>query len=156
MVRGVLSSDHLVEAPASAVWSAYSGLELPRLITELLSDVLGVAEVVQGDGGVGTVIRVTSVPGSAGPGDFIDVYTKVDDEARVKEKETVEGGFRALGFSLYRMRFEVMEKGESAAVIRSTVEYEVEDEEKAKLVSMKPLELIAEAVGKFVVEKRNM
>uniref|UniRef100_A0A7N0U991 Bet v I/Major latex protein domain-containing protein n=1 Tax=Kalanchoe fedtschenkoi TaxID=63787 RepID=A0A7N0U991_KALFE len=154
MVHGVLSSDHLVEAPASAVWSAYSGLELPRLITELLSDVLGVAEVVQGDGGVGTVIKVTSVPGSAGPGDFIDVYTKVDDEARVKEKETVEGGFRALGFSLYRMRFEVMEKGESEAVmIRSTVEYEVEDEEKAKLVSMKPLELIAEAVGKYVVEK---
>uniref|UniRef100_A0A2P2IVW8 Uncharacterized protein n=1 Tax=Rhizophora mucronata TaxID=61149 RepID=A0A2P2IVW8_RHIMU len=58
-MKGQLSQDTPVGAPASMVWSAYRGLELGRLINQLLGDVLGKTEVVEGDGGVGTIIKLT-------------------------------------------------------------------------------------------------
>ncbi|CAM8959223.1 unnamed protein product [Rhodiola kirilowii] len=153
-MRGTLTSELPVAAPASAVWSAYRGVELGALVTKLLSDVLGVVETVEGDGGVGTVMKVTFLPGMPGPGYMKEVFTKMDDEARLKETETIEGGFLALGFDLYRVRLEVLETGEASSVIRSSIEYEIRDElaEMAVHVTTKPLEVVAEAVGKYVVE----
>ncbi|KAK6232554.1 hypothetical protein SCA6_002627 [Theobroma cacao] len=61
-MRGHLSQDTAVEVPAAVIWDVYRGLQLGKLADELLGDV-GKVEVVQGDGGVGTIVKVTFPPG---------------------------------------------------------------------------------------------
>uniref|UniRef100_A0A7N0ZT91 Bet v I/Major latex protein domain-containing protein n=1 Tax=Kalanchoe fedtschenkoi TaxID=63787 RepID=A0A7N0ZT91_KALFE len=129
-MKGSVSCERAVEAPASAVWSTYRGLELAVVVNKLLSDVIGVVEPVEGDGGVGTIIKITFAPVMPGPGYMKEVFTKMDDEARVKETETVEGGFLALGFSLYRVRLEVLEKGEATSdcvIARPTIDQQIKN-----------------------------
>jgi hypothetical protein len=58
-MKDELSEETWVQAPASAVWSAYRGLELGRLVDKLLGHVVGNVEVIEGDGGVGTIVKLT-------------------------------------------------------------------------------------------------
>ncbi|KAJ0013696.1 hypothetical protein Pint_21018 [Pistacia integerrima] len=145
-MHGQLSQDTVVAAAASAVWDVYRGLELGRLVNQLLPDVLGKVEVIEGDGSVGT----------PGTGYMKEIFTKIDEEKRVKEAETIEGGFKALGFNVYRARFEIIEKDSATSVIRSTIEYEVDDElaNLASHVTTKQVEILAEAIGKHLCEKK--
>ncbi|KAJ4828117.1 hypothetical protein Tsubulata_007167 [Turnera subulata] len=157
-MKGHLSADTPVAASASLVWDAYRGLELGRLVTELLGDVIGRAEVVEGDGGVGTIIKLTFPPGTPGAGYMKEIFRIADEEKRVKESETIEGGFKALGFDQYRIRLEVIEKDAVSSIIRSSVEYEIGDDSKTDLASLattKPLEIMAETIGKYVAQKNS-
>uniref|UniRef100_A0A7N0VGQ1 Bet v I/Major latex protein domain-containing protein n=1 Tax=Kalanchoe fedtschenkoi TaxID=63787 RepID=A0A7N0VGQ1_KALFE len=154
-MRGSVSSDYPVEAPADAVWASYRGLEVARLVNELLSQDLGTVEVLEGDGGVGTVLKATFVPGTPGPSYFIEKFTVMDDEARKKVTQTIEGGYLELGFKGYWLVFEVIEKDATSAIIRSSVEYELDDEdaEKASLVNTRLVDAIASAIGNYVAER---
>ena len=58
-MKGELSEETLVGAPATAVWSVYRGLELGMLVDKLLGHVVGKVEVIEGDGGVGTIVKLT-------------------------------------------------------------------------------------------------
>ncbi|KAJ0480583.1 putative (S)-norcoclaurine synthase [Helianthus annuus] len=40
---------------------------------------------------------------------YKEKFTKVDNENMIKETEVVEGGFLDVGFTLYRIRFEIKE-----------------------------------------------
>ncbi|EOY10117.1 hypothetical protein QUC31_010182 [Theobroma cacao] len=156
-MHGHLSQDTPVAVPAAVVWDVYGTLELGRLVDKLLGDVIGSVEVIEGDGGVGTLVKVTFRPGSPVDGYMIEKFTKVDDENRVKETEIVEGGYKALGFDPFRVRLEILEKDSQSSIIRSSVEYEVDDKlaALASQVSIKPLEMIAEAIGKYLLEKET-
>lgn len=63
-MRGLQSVETPVGVPADVVWDAYRGLELGRLVDQLLPDVIGKVEVVQGDGGVGTIVKLTFPAGN--------------------------------------------------------------------------------------------
>ncbi|XWS65057.1 hypothetical protein CRYUN_Cryun05aG0058300 [Craigia yunnanensis] len=154
---GHLSQDTQVGVPVAVVWDVYRGLELGRLVDKLLPDVLGRVQVLEGDGGVGTIIKLTLPPGSPGSGYMIERFTKVDDENRVKETELIEGGYKDLGLDLFRVRLEILEKDSESSIIRSSIEYEVDDKlaEVASHVSIKPLEIMAEAIGKHLSEKKT-
>ncbi|XP_022720076.1 S-norcoclaurine synthase 2-like [Durio zibethinus] len=156
-MHGHLSQDTPVDATAAVVWDVYGGLQLGRLVNKLLPDVLGTVEVIEGDGEVGTVVKLTYPPGSPGIGYMIERFTKVDDENRVKETEVIEGGYKALGFDLFRVRLEIIEKESESSIIRSSIEYEVDDKlaEVASHVSIKPLEIMAETVRKHLIEKKT-
>ena len=84
---------------------------------------------------------------------MIERFTKVDDENRVKETELIEGGY--LGLDLFRIRLEILEKDSESSIIRSSIEYEVDDKlgEVASHVSIKPLEIMTAAIGKHLSEK---
>lgn len=77
-------------------------------------------------------------------------FTKIDDEKRVKETEVIEGGVLELGFTLHRVRFEIIEKEDDkeSSIIKSTIEYDVKEEaaENVSFISIKPFADIAEAV----------
>ena len=62
-MHGQLSQDTQVGVPASLVWDVYRGLAVGKLIDELLADVVGRVELVEGNGGVGTIMKVTFPPG---------------------------------------------------------------------------------------------
>lgn len=63
-MKGQVTVDTVLEVPANAVWDVYRGLELGRLVDQLLPDVIGRVQVVEGDGGVGTVVKVSFPPGN--------------------------------------------------------------------------------------------
>jgi len=63
-----------------AVWEVYGGLLVGDLIPQLLPEVFSKVELVEGDGGVGTVLLVTFPPGTPGSQTFKEKFIKVDDE----------------------------------------------------------------------------
>ncbi|WRX24090.1 hypothetical protein QQP08_016577 [Theobroma cacao] len=85
-MHGHLSQDTPVAVPAAVVWDVYGTLELGRLVDKLLGDVIGSVEVIEGDGGVGTLVKVTFRPGSPVDGYMIEKFKKVDDEIDSKSK----------------------------------------------------------------------
>lgn len=62
-MKGHLSHDYHLEVPAPVVWDTYRGLELGKLVNQMFQDAVGTVEVVQGDGGVGTILKITFPPG---------------------------------------------------------------------------------------------
>ncbi|PON77555.1 Bet v I/Major latex protein [Parasponia andersonii] len=145
MVSGQLSHELEVNMPANQVWELYSSLQLAKLVEEELSSVIQKINLVKGDGGVGTILHLIFVPGAARFSDYKEKFTKVDNEKRVKETEVVEGGYLELGFTLHRVRFEIIEKDNHSSIIKSTVEYELNDDSaaNASVVSVDTLAAIS-------------
>ncbi|KAL7108086.1 hypothetical protein ACP275_06G093000 [Erythranthe tilingii] len=126
---GTVSEERAVKVPASEAWKIYGTLELPKIAVGALSHMISKVDVVQGDGGVGTVLEIFLHPGQGqGPTSYKEIFTVVDDEKRVKVAEVVEGGYLDMGFTLYRIRFELIEKEETECIVRATIEYEVKEE----------------------------
>ncbi|TXG66526.1 hypothetical protein EZV62_007801 [Acer yangbiense] len=159
-IQGKITEETVVVGVgAEEMWKVYSGLELGRLVSELLPHDIGTVQPIQGHGGVGTIVKLTFPPGTPGVGYLKEIFTKIDDEKRVKETETIEGGFKAMGFDLYRIRLEILENSadDQSTIIRSTIEYEL-DENLANFlpfVTIKPLQTMAETIGKYLCEKKK-
>jgi hypothetical protein len=69
--------------------------------------------------------RALGTPGSEA---FKEKFVKVDDENRVKECLVTEGSFLDRGFKKYLVRIEIIGEEREASTIRSTIEYEVDQE----------------------------
>ncbi|XP_065633057.1 norbelladine synthase isoform X2 [Quercus suber] len=54
-------------------------------------------------------------------------FTKLDNEKRMKELEVIGEGYLDLGFTLFRVRFEIIEKDNDSCIIKSTIEYDVKE-----------------------------
>ncbi|KAJ9554881.1 hypothetical protein OSB04_009495 [Centaurea solstitialis] len=150
---GTLSEESEVKVPASKAWDLFGTLELGKVVTGKLVEAI---DVVEGDGGTGTILKLTLKPG-LGFSWYSEKFTKVDNENRVKEAEVVEGGFLDFGFTLYRVRFEIKENPNddtgSSCLVKLTLEYEVKEEvaaANASLVSNAPL------VGIMSVAKEHL
>ncbi|KAF8044422.1 hypothetical protein BT93_A2418 [Corymbia citriodora subsp. variegata] len=118
---GQVSHETEVKVGAGKAWELYGTLKLALLAKKEFSHIM--VDILDGDGGVSTVIKITF-----GALSYTEKYTKVDHERRVKETEAIEGGFLDMGLSLYRVRFQVIGKDEEeSCMIKSTIEYEVPD-----------------------------
>ncbi|XP_042019216.1 norbelladine synthase-like [Salvia splendens] len=140
---GTMSAEMTVDVPATEAWKLYGTLQLPKVAEEANSDFISRVDVVQGDSGARTIFEVVFRPGmGGGMKSFKEKFMVVDNEKRVKEAEVVEGGFLDLGFTLYRMRFNVIEVegNEKQCITRSTIEYELKEEAAAnvEIASIKP------------------
>ncbi|PON77557.1 Bet v I/Major latex protein [Parasponia andersonii] len=145
MVSGEeVSQSHELEVKvgASQVWELYSSLRLAQLVEEQLSTVIQKINVVEGDGGVGTVLHLFFVPGAARFSDYKEKFTKVDHEKRVKEAEVIEGGYLDFGFKYLRVRFEIIDKDDRSSIIKSTFEYQLNDDSAAN-VSLVSIDTLA-------------
>ncbi|KAL5568262.1 hypothetical protein UlMin_024837 [Ulmus minor] len=141
MANGQLSHELEVNVPASEAWDLFGTLRLSKFIEEQCSSLVQKIDLVEGDGGVGTVVDIKFVPGTPGVTGYKEKFTKIDNEARIKEAEAVEGGYLDLGFSHYLVRFEIIEKANDSCIIKTTIEYQVKEEAaaNASLVSIEPL-----------------
>uniref|UniRef100_A0ACD5YSS6 Uncharacterized protein n=2 Tax=Avena sativa TaxID=4498 RepID=A0ACD5YSS6_AVESA len=155
-MKGSLSHELETGLPASEVWEVYGSLLLGQLIPELLPNILSKVDVVNGDGGVGTVLHLTFPPGIPGMEYQKEKFIKVDNENFVKEAIVVEGGFLDLGFLKYLVRFEITGNADKTSTIRSTVEYEAGDERRASFVSTNTLACIAEAITKYIKVQKSV
>ncbi|KAM6582967.1 hypothetical protein CsatB_009969 [Cannabis sativa] len=145
MVSGQLSHEMEIKAPASQVWEFYGTIRQLNLIAKQLPNVFEKIDILEGDGGVGTIVHLIFVPGVTRFKSYKEKLTKVDDENRVKEAEVIEGGYLDFGFTLYRVRFEIIDKDQASSIVKSTIEYEVKDEsaDNVSLVSLDALKAIA-------------
>uniref|UniRef100_A0AAU6SI64 1-phenethylisoquinoline scaffold synthase n=1 Tax=Gloriosa superba TaxID=41220 RepID=A0AAU6SI64_GLOSU len=156
-MKGAQSHDVDVALPASEVWEVYGTIRLAELAAELVPQSVAKFEIIQGDGGVGTILKVFFPPGSPGPAFHMEKFVLVDDKKRVKDVDVIEGGYLELGFSAYKVRFEILEKeGGVGSVIRNVVEYEISDElaANASYITVAPFVALAEAVAKYLAEKK--
>lgn len=87
---------------------------------------------------------------------YKEKFTKVDNENYIKEAEAIEGDILKLGFLSYMIRFEIIAKGPNSSVIRSTVEYEIDDAhpELEAMASTAPLAATAEKFAEHAKEKK--
>ncbi|XP_051134074.1 norbelladine synthase-like [Andrographis paniculata] len=154
MVVRAMRAERAVEGVGAAeAWRLYGSIRLSQVVARSLPELISRIEVVRlegEEGGAGTVLQLFFVD-EALMSPYKEKFTLVDDARRVKETEVVEGGYLDLGFSLYRVRFELIDGGgggdvnssSSCCTVRTTVEYEVkegcDEETAAKLVSMEPL-----------------
>ncbi|GJW48866.1 S-norcoclaurine synthase 2-like protein [Tanacetum coccineum] len=150
---GTLSEEVEAKVAPSKAWQLYKSLELGKVVGEHFLEKL---ELIEGDGGVGTVLKLTYKPEYGIPS-YKEKFTKIDDENMVKEVEVVEGGFLDNGFSLYRVRFEVKVNPNDAtglsSLVRSTIEYELKEEaaSNASLVTMEPLKIVMKVANEYLV-----
>ncbi|KAK1426216.1 hypothetical protein QVD17_14885 [Tagetes erecta] len=137
---GSLSEEVEVKVAADKAWELYGTIKLGDIAAKHILERL---DVIEGDGGVGTVIKLTFKPGS-GISYYKEKYTMIDNDKMVREAEIIEGGYLDFGFTLYRVRIEVKDnasdKTGSSCVVKTTIEYEVKDEaaDNAKLATIEP------------------
>nr|GEY77187.1 S-norcoclaurine synthase 2-like [Tanacetum cinerariifolium] len=117
-----------VKVPASKAWALYGTLELVKLVVGKTVDAI---DVLEGNGGVGTILKLTLKPG-LGFTHCKEKFTEIDHENKVKEVKGVEGGFLDLGFNFYRVRFEIKDnpndETDLSCIVKLTIEYDVKEE----------------------------
>ncbi|KAK1435062.1 hypothetical protein QVD17_00821 [Tagetes erecta] len=150
---GTLSEEAEVKVPASKAWALYGTLEIAKLVGEKL---LEAVDVVEGDGGPGTILKLTFKPES-GLSCCKEKFMKVDNANMVKEVEVVEGGLLDLGFDTYRIRIEIKEHPSddsgSSCLHKLTIEYDVKEEfaANASLVTPEPLLRIMRVANEYLL-----
>ncbi|MED6148741.1 hypothetical protein PIB30_055747 [Stylosanthes scabra] len=149
---GKLEHELELDVAASEAWNLFGTIEIAKFVEKEMPQVFQKVELIEGDGGLGTVLKLTFVPGIPGPPSYKEKFTKIDNEKRIKETEVVEGGYLELGFTLFRVKFEVIEKGEDSSIIKSTIEYELKEEHaaNASLVSTQILANIAQLAKNYL------
>ena len=74
----------------------------------------------------------------------------------MKEIEVIEGGYLDLGFTLFRVRFEIIEKDNDSCIIKSTIEYDVKEEAIANTsyVNTDLVAKIAEVAKNYLIKNK--
>ncbi|KAK2998224.1 hypothetical protein RJ639_023224 [Escallonia herrerae] len=84
-----------IQSSAHEAWALYGAVGL-TVIT--VPKYLAAVDIVEGDGGEGSIAKLTPLSGSP----YYEKFTKVDDKHMLKETEITEGAFLDMGFTLYR------------------------------------------------------
>ncbi|XBI94586.1 norbelladine synthase-like [Triticum dicoccoides] len=156
-MKGSLCHDFETGLPAAEVWEMYRGLGISQVVPQLLPDIFKKAKLVEGDGGVGTVLHLTFSHGVAPLEYQKEKFIKIDHENYVKEAIIVEGGLLDHGFQKYLMRIEIIGQTNKTSTIRSTIEYEVDDDKSGNtsFVSTSALACLAEAITEYIKAQKS-
>ncbi|PPS02539.1 hypothetical protein GOBAR_AA18120 [Gossypium barbadense] len=98
-----LTNEVEVNVPANLTWELYSHLGISKLAAQQLKHVIQRIQVLKGDGGVGTVLKLTFVPGNSS---YTAIFNVIDDQKRVKVAQTLEGGCLEIGCSIQLKEFQ--------------------------------------------------
>ncbi|KAK4572232.1 hypothetical protein RGQ29_030600 [Quercus rubra] len=152
---GQLSHKLEVNVPASEAWEIYGTLGISKLLVEDGSTFEKI-EALEGNGGSGTILKKTFMPGSHGFTMYKEKFTKLDNEKRMKEIEVIEGGYLDLGFTLFRVHFEIIEKDNDSCIIKSTIEYDIKEEAVANTsyVNTDLVAKIVELVKNYLIKNK--
>ncbi|OVA02903.1 Bet v I domain [Macleaya cordata] len=104
-------------ASADDIWAVYSSPDLPKFIVQLLPTVFQSIDVVEGDGGLGTIFHLVYPPGSK-PLTYKEKFVTIDTRKRLKEVLQIEGGYLEMGCTFYMDSFQIFEKGCDRCVFR--------------------------------------
>ncbi|KAA0041658.1 S-norcoclaurine synthase 2-like [Cucumis melo var. makuwa] len=152
---GQLRHETVIDVPANVAWQLFGSLELGRIVGEQLPNIFKKVELVEGDGGEGTILLIFA--SGFGTSSFKEKFTKVDNENRIKETEIIEGGLLDMGFTLYRVRFKIIENREDKCIVETTIEYEIMEESaaNASLVTLQPLIEVVQLANNYLLHNKN-
>jgi len=87
---------------------------------------------------------------------FKEQFIKVDNINYIKESVAIDGDILKIGFLHYMYRFEIVGKGATSSVIRSTIEYEIDDghPELEAMVSTAHLAAAAQRFSEYIKEQK--
>ncbi|KAI3860828.1 hypothetical protein MKW92_002235 [Papaver armeniacum] len=147
-----------VAAPADDVWALIASKDAPKTFEMLLPGMFEKLEIIEGDGGVGTVLLVVYPPGSV-PLSNEEKFVTIDNHRRLKEILQTKGGYLDMGVTFYMESFQIVPKGYNSCVFKSMVRYEVPDElahNVSSLISVEGLLTMAKAAAKYVVDNNKI
>ncbi|KAI3864517.1 hypothetical protein MKX03_011323 [Papaver bracteatum] len=157
-MKKVIRYDLEVPTSADSIWEVYGSPDIPRLLRDvLLPDVFEKLDVIEGDGGVGTILEVVLHPGVVARS-YKERFETIDHEKRLMEVSVIEGGYLDMGCTFYLNRIHVVEKTSKSCVIKSSIIYEVKEEcadEMSKLITTIQLESMADVISKYVLKKQS-
>nr|ACJ76787.1 S-norcoclaurine synthase 2 [Argemone mexicana] len=157
VIRKVVTYELEVPASADSIWAVYSSPNIPTLLRDvLLPGVFEKLDVIEGNGGVGTVLDIVFPPGAV-PRRYKEKFVKINNEKRLKEVIMIEGGYLDMGCTSYMDRIHVLEKTPNSCVIESSIIYEVKQEyadEMSKLITTVPLKSMSEVIANYVLKKQ--
>ncbi|RZC81526.1 hypothetical protein C5167_044098 [Papaver somniferum] len=148
-----LISEFEVAAPADDVWALISSKDAHKTFQMLLPGMFEKLEILEGDGGVGTVLLVVFPPGTV-PLSNEGKYVTIDNRRRVREILQVKGGYLDMGVTYFMETFEIIPKG-CNCVFKSMIRYEVPDElapDVSSIISVEGILIMAKAAAKYVVD----
>ncbi|MCL7034808.1 hypothetical protein MKW94_026403 [Papaver nudicaule] len=146
-----------VAAPADDVWALIASKDAPKTFEMLLPGMFEKLEIIEGDGGVGTVLLVVYPPGSV-PLSNEEKFVTIDNHKRLKEILQTKGGYLDMGVTFYMESFQIFPKGRNSCVWKSVVKYEVPDElasNVSSLISVEGLLTMAKAAAKYIVDSKK-
>ncbi|CAN4084445.1 unnamed protein product [Withania somnifera] len=145
---GKYSEEIQINAAASEVWNLYGTNEFAKFVVEKLPHIVEKAELIEGNGGCGTIVQV-SLPGNA---PYKEKFVLVDDEKKVKEVEIVEGGYLDVGFTFYGIKFEVIKKDDNSSFLKLTIDFETKEVDKIQLTiaNLQALLVIIKASAEYL------
>ncbi|MCE2055759.1 hypothetical protein HAX54_043351 [Datura stramonium] len=154
---GTISKEIEVPVTANEAWKIYGTIQLANIVVKELPNIVHRVDILEGDGGVGSILRVTFPPGTPLLTSHKEKFVVVDDEKRVKIAQVVEGGLLDLGFTFYKVKFEVIEKDKETCITRATIEYDVKEEAaaNASFVSIQTFVDIMNMVAKCLTQGKD-
>nr|ACO90255.1 pathogenesis-related (PR)-10-related norcoclaurine synthase-like protein [Eschscholzia californica] len=157
-MRGHVTNEmDVVGASADEIWAIYGSHDLPRLIIDLQPGVFERIDILEGDGGEGTILHIVMAQGIPGPREWKEKFVKLDDQERVKVIQQIEGGYLDLGFSLHQDTFEILPIDNNSCIIRSTVTIDLDNqfESNASLITVDSLWGMAKSIVKYVLDNKS-
>ncbi|MCL7037826.1 hypothetical protein MKW94_001784 [Papaver nudicaule] len=146
-----------VAASASEVWAFFASNDAPKMFVQLLPGLFERIEILEGDGGVGSVLRIVYPAGSV-PLTNKEKFVTIDDRRRLKEILQTEGGYLDLGVTNLMESFQITRKGANSCIIKSMINYEVPDDlaaNVAPLISIEGLINMAKVAANYIIDSKN-
>ncbi|KAM3303016.1 hypothetical protein P3S67_014046 [Capsicum chacoense] len=159
--------------PHSEAWKVYGTLQLANIVVKELphgcrgtttglnrstpAHILLKVDVIEGDGGIGTVLKLTFPPGTPLFTYSKKKFTVMEYENRVKVALLVEGGLLDHGFTFFQVHLDVIEKSETTCSTRAAIDYEVKEEAAANVsfVSIQTFLTIVETVANYLIQQKD-
>lgn len=165
---GNLVSDMKVNLPADEVWDVYRSKDFGDLLLKLLPGYFKAIDVVTGDGGVGSIIKVTLQPGLSsqpcvllkkmlvritsthsviklrnfssvsGTSSWLDQIVELDDKTMTRILHRVQGGHLDNGFTLFDAGYRVVKKEKNSCVIKAITSFQIRADSLANASVMQP------------------
>ncbi|RZC75705.1 hypothetical protein C5167_051189 [Papaver somniferum] len=153
----LISDLDVVGASADEIWALFASNDAPQIFQQLLPGVFEKIEVLEGNGGVGSVLRITYPKGSV-PLTNKEKFVTIDNRRRLKEVLQTEGGYLDMGVTFFMESFEIIPKNYKSCIIKSMVRYTVPDavaSNVSHLISIEGLLGMAKVAAKYVIDNKK-
>ncbi|KAK8596089.1 hypothetical protein V6N13_000748 [Hibiscus sabdariffa] len=146
-----LTNELEVHAPASHVWEAFRNLGILRIAAR--QKLVRSFQVLKGDGGVGTVVKIFFTRGRKSG--YTERIIVADNHRRVEVSQALKGDCLAIGCSVEIVTFEMAEKSHNSSIIKARMAYAVKKgfEAKDPKPSIQVVATLSKLLKKFVENK---
>ncbi|XP_072975541.1 major strawberry allergen Fra a 1-2-like [Typha angustifolia] len=127
MVSGSFTDECTSSIAVERLWKA-GILDAHNLIPKIASDQIKSIEIIQGDGGVGTVKKFCFTEAVKPFSTLTDRVEVLDNEKHIFKYSIVEGGLIGLRLKSYSVETTLESGGDGSSVVKVNVEYETLDE----------------------------